>query len=245
MRARRCGPAVAARAALLRGGRRARGARSSARAGGPRAEDDVDALARRRAGRDRQGARAPRGSAVVREVTLPSIERLVEDADLRRAGDHQARRATAPSCATRWRRRAPTPSGSPRATIPTARRPARWSRPTAPTGTGRCSPTRSTCRAATTAKTDGRLAARRRAARRVLRPPHNLRRVFGLDNRPGETDAEASRNRAAAPRRAGVRRLAARPRRADGLRRPRRTTTSCASSPTCAAPTRSIPTASR
>src|SRR5207248_5308707 len=49
-----------------------------------RAEDDIAGL-RAAALASIAKARAAGGSAVVREVTLPSIERLVEDADLRRA----------------------------------------------------------------------------------------------------------------------------------------------------------------
>ena len=70
---------------------------------------------------------------------------------------------------------------------------------------------------------------------------HNLRRVFGLDNRPRENDAEASRNELPLPDVPGAGRVAVRARRADGLRRPGRRRRHARASRTCGAPTTSIP----
>jgi hypothetical protein len=63
-------------------------------------------------------ARAAGGSDVVRQVSLPSIERLVEDADLRRA------KVTTPARDGAFVR--DTLAGSPKGTTPTPRRPASW-----------------------------------------------------------------------------------------------------------------------
>jgi poly(3-hydroxybutyrate) depolymerase len=131
------------------------------------------------------------GSPVVREVTLPSIERLVEDADLRRAS------VTVPERDDRFVRE----------TLKTARAYAE-----------RVAAGGDPYRAATgvmvkayRADWDGTLQpyalyvppdydpARPWPLVVALHgaysnPLHNLRRVFGLDNRPGETDEEAGRN---------------------------------------------------
>ena len=155
--------------------------------------------ARRRAGGDRT-ARAAGGSAVVREVTLPSIERLVEDADLRRASITKPARDEA----------------FVRDTLATARayaeRVAKGDDPYR-TATGELVK-------AYRADWDGTLQpyalyvprgydgrSKNRAAWPLIVAlhgafsdhQHNLRRVFGLDNRPGETDAEASRNQLPLP----------------------------------------------
>lgn len=173
----------------------------SARAGGL---DDVDALraaaleaiARARGHLDE---RQP-GSDVVGEITLPSIERLVEDADLRRASVTNPARDGA----------------FVRDTLATARAYAdRASKGDDPylTATGELVK-------AYRAAWDGTLQPYalyvprgydRKGAPKKRWPlivalhgaysdhKHNLRRVFGLDNRPGETDAEASRNQLPLP----------------------------------------------
>jgi predicted esterase len=163
-----------------------------------RAADDVDAL-RAAALASLAKARAAHGSSeVVREVTLPSIERLVEDADLRRASVTKPARDNAFVTDTLGTARA------------YADRVAKGDDP---------------YRAATgelvkayRAAWDGTLqpyalyVPRGYDAKKKDTWPlivalhgafsdhkHNLRRVFGLDNRPGETDAEASRNRLPLP----------------------------------------------
>ena len=138
-------------------------------------------------------ARAGSASAVVREITLPSIERLIEDADLRAAN------ITAPE-----RDRAFVVKN-----LETARayadRVAAGEDPYR-TATGMIVK-------AYRADSDGTLQPYALYVPRDYRPGrpggwplvvalhgafsdhrHNLRRVFGLDNRPGENDAEASRN---------------------------------------------------
>jgi poly(3-hydroxybutyrate) depolymerase len=145
----------------------------------------VGAIARARAVAEKSG------SAVLREVTLPSIERLVEDADLRRAG------VTVPA----------RDEAFVRDTLKAAR--ARADRVTAGedpyrTATG-------VMVKAYRADWDGTLQPYALYVPRdydaskpwplvvalhgaYSNPLHNLRRVFGLDNRPGESDDEAARN---------------------------------------------------
>src|SRR4051812_41314616 len=166
------------------------------------ATDDVDAL--RAAALQALGrARAAHGSEVVREVTLPSIERLVEDADLRRASVTKPARDQA----------------FVRDTLVTARayaeRVAKGDDPYR-TATGELVK-------AYRAAWDGTLqpyalyvprgydGKNKKASAAASWPlivalhgafsdhKHNLRRVFGLDNRTGETDAEASRNQLPLP----------------------------------------------
>ena len=148
-------------------------------------------------------ARAAGGSDVVREVTLPSIERLVADADLRRASITKPARDEA----------------FVRDTLATARayaeRVAKGDDPYR-TATGELVK-------AYRAGWDGTLqpyalyvprgydGKNRKVSGSASWPlivalhgalsdhKHNLRRVFGLDNRPGETDAEASRNQLPLP----------------------------------------------
>ena len=120
-------PRVAPRVVRCARGRRRAGAARAAGAA-PAPATDSTALARPpRCARDRaRRARAAARTSVARG-DLPSIERLVEDADARARARHQRRRATTPSCATRWRRRAPTPTGSPGGDDPYRHaRPARW-----------------------------------------------------------------------------------------------------------------------
>ncbi len=145
----------------------------------------VEAIARARA------AVAKSGSAVLREVTLPSIERLVEDADLRRAS------VTVPA----------RDEAFVRETLKTARA---YAERVAAGG----DPYRSAKGAmvkAYRADWDGTLQPYALYVPRdydpkkawplivalhgaYSNPVHNLRRVFGLDNRPGESDDEAARN---------------------------------------------------
>jgi poly(3-hydroxybutyrate) depolymerase len=166
-----------------------------------RAGDDVDAL-RTAALASIARARAARGSEVVREVTLPSIERLVEDADLRRASVTKPARdnafvtdtlATAKAYADRVAK-GDDPYRTTTGEVVKAYR-AEWDgtlQPYAlyvPRGY------------------DGRNNDKKGDAWPLIVAlhgafsdhKHNLRRVFGLDNRPGETDAEASRNRLPLP----------------------------------------------
>lgn len=138
-------------------------------------------------------ARAGSASAVVRDITLPSIERLIEDADLRAANitaperDHAfvlQNLGTARAYADR---------------VAAGEDPYR-------TASGMVVK-------AYRADSDGTLQPYALYVPRNYRPGrpggwplvvalhgafsdhrHNLRRVFGLDNRPGENDAEASRN---------------------------------------------------
>ena len=154
----------------------------------------VAAIARARAAVERSG------SAVLRQVTLPSIERLVEDADLRRAS------VTVPA----------RDEAFVRETLKTARdyadRLARGGDPYR-TATGEMVK-------AYRADWDGTLQPYALYVPRdydpkkdpkkawplivalhgaYSNPLHNLRRVFGLDNRPGESDDEAARNRLPLP----------------------------------------------
>ncbi|HEX3904145.1 MAG TPA: prolyl oligopeptidase family serine peptidase [Polyangia bacterium] len=162
------------------------------------AADDVDAL-RVVALAALVRARAAGGSDVVREVTLPSIERLVEDADLRRASITKPARDEA----------------FVRDTLTTARdyagRVAKGDDPYR-TATGELVK-------AYRASFDGTLqpyalyvprgydGQNKKTSWPLIVAlhgafsdhKHNLRRVFGLDNRPGETDAEASRNQLPLP----------------------------------------------
>jgi poly(3-hydroxybutyrate) depolymerase len=152
----------------------------------PLREAAVAAIARARA---QVGAAA--NAQILREVTLPSLERLVEDADLRAAS------ITAPARDWDFVRR----------TLETARafadRVAAGEDPYR-TATGELVK-------AYRADWDGSLQPYALYVPRGYDPRkpwplvvalhgalsdhrHNLRRVFGLDNRPGETDAEASRN---------------------------------------------------
>ena len=181
-------------AAALVGPTRAEGAQG--------AEADVDAL-RTAALAALTRARAAGGSDVVREVTLPSIERLVADADLRRASITKPARDEA----------------FVRDTLATARayadRVAKGDDPYR-TATGELVK-------AYRAGWDGTLqpyalyvprgydGKNKKVSASASWPlivalhgafsdhKHNLRRVFGLDNRPGETDAEASRNQLPLP----------------------------------------------
>jgi poly(3-hydroxybutyrate) depolymerase len=146
-----------------------------------------------RAAIDRARARAAAGSAVVKEITLPSIERLVQDADERAA------RVTKPERDAAFVRQ----------NLETARAYA-----------DRVAAGEDPYRGATgvivkayRADWDGTLQPYALYVPRDYKPGgkhawplivalhgalsdhrHNLRRVFGLDNRRGETDAEASRN---------------------------------------------------
>jgi poly(3-hydroxybutyrate) depolymerase len=166
------------------------------------APSDVDAL-RAAALQALARAHAARGSGIVRQVTLPSIERLIEDADLRRASITKPARDEA----------------FVRDTLATARayadRVAKGDDPYR-TATGEVVK-------AYRADWDGTLqpyalyvprgydGKSKKTSGPVSWPlivalhgagsdhKHNLRRVFGLDNRPGETDAEASRNRLPLP----------------------------------------------
>ncbi len=145
----------------------------------------LDAIARARTAVQKSG------SALLREVTLPSIERLVEDADLRRA----------------------TPTDPPRdqrfvrETLKTAR--AYADRVAA--GDDPYRTASGVVVKAYRADWDGTLQPYALYVPRGYDPGrrwplivalhgaysnhlHNLRRVFGLDNRPGETDDEAARN---------------------------------------------------
>jgi dienelactone hydrolase len=139
----------------------------------------------------RARSRAAPNAAVVREVTLPSIERLVEDADRRRAS------ITVPARDWAFVRRSLETARAFADRVAAGEDPYR-------TVTGLVVK-------AYRADWDGTLqpyalyVPRGYDARRpwplvvalhgaFSDHRHNLRRVFGLDNRPGETDAEASRN---------------------------------------------------
>ncbi|HTB61582.1 MAG TPA: prolyl oligopeptidase family serine peptidase [Polyangia bacterium] len=144
-------------------------------------------------------ARAAGGSEVVREVTLPSIERLVEDADLRRASVTKPARdeafvrdtlATARAYAERVAR-GDDPYRTATGELVKAYR-AGWDGTLQPYALyvprgydGR------------NKKVSWPLVVALHGA--LSDHKHNLRRVFGLDNRPGETDAEASRNQLPLP----------------------------------------------
>jgi poly(3-hydroxybutyrate) depolymerase len=160
--------------------------------------DDVNAL-RAAALASLAKARAARGSSeVVREVTLPSIERLVEDADLRRASVTNPARdnafvadslATARAYADRVAK-GDDPYRTATGELVKAYR-AEWDGTLQPYALyvprgydGKKKDTWPLIVALHGFYSDHK---------------HNLRRVFGLDNRPGETDAEASRNRLPLP----------------------------------------------
>jgi len=144
-------------------------------------------------------ARTAGGSDVVREVTLPSIERLVADADLRRASITKPARddafvrdtlATARAYAERIAK-GDDPYRTATGELVKAYR-AGWDGTLQPYAVY------------VPRGYDGK-------KKQVSWPlvvalhgmlsdhKHNLRRVFGLDNRPGETDAEASRNQLPLP----------------------------------------------
>jgi poly(3-hydroxybutyrate) depolymerase len=177
----------------------------SARGGGP---DDVDvlraaaleAIARARA---HLGDNQP-GSDVVREVTLPSIERLVEDADLRRASVTNPARdgafvrdtlATARAYADRVSK-GDDPYQTATGELVKAYR-AAWD--------GTLQPYALYVPRGYDPKGNSKQDSKKRWPLIVALHgaysdhKHNLRRVFGLDNRPGETDAEASRNQLPLP----------------------------------------------
>ncbi len=181
--------AVVVLAAAAVGPTRAEGAQGT--------EADVDGL-RAAALEALARARAAGGSEIVREVTLPSLERLVEDADLRRA------KITNPA----------RDNAFVRDTLATARayaeRVVKGDDPYR-TATGELVK-------AYRAAWDGTLQpyalyvprgydGHQKSAWPLIVAlhgalsdhKHNLRRVFGLDNRPGETDAEASRNQLPLP----------------------------------------------
>jgi poly(3-hydroxybutyrate) depolymerase len=184
--------AAGAIAAFAVGGHGARGAETAGTAPPPDEvaalrEAAVAAIARARA----HVARAAANADVMREVTLPSIERLVEDADLRRAS------ITVPARDRDFVRRSLETARSFADRVAAGEDPYR-------TATGEMVK-------AYRADWDGTL-----QPYALYVPPgydprkpwplvialhgshsdhrHNLRRVFGLDNRPGETDLEASRN---------------------------------------------------
>jgi poly(3-hydroxybutyrate) depolymerase len=163
--------------------------------------DDVDAL--RAAALQALGrARAAHGSEVVREVTLPSIERLIEDADLRRASVTKPARdqafvrdtlTTARAYAERVAK-GDDPYRTATGELVKAYR-AAWDGTLQPYALyvprGYDGKNRKTSGAAWS------LVVALHGA--FSDHKHNLRRVFGLDNRPGETDAEASRNQLPLP----------------------------------------------
>jgi poly(3-hydroxybutyrate) depolymerase len=139
----------------------------------------------------------PAASAVAREVSVPSVERLLEDADLRRASVTNPERdlafvrknlATARAYAERLAA-GDDPYRTATAMVVKAYR-ADWDgtlQPYALYVPPGYSPAR------TLGHPSGwPLIVALHGAFSDHR--HNLRRVFGLDNRPGETDAEASRN---------------------------------------------------
>jgi poly(3-hydroxybutyrate) depolymerase len=170
------------------------------------ANDDVDAL--RAAALQALGrARAARGSEVVREVTLPSIERLVEDADLRRASITKPARdeafvrdtlATARAYADRVAK-GDDPYRTATGELVKAYR-ADWDGTLQPYALyvprGYDGQRKNADKKASAAASWPLVVALHGA---FSDHKHNLRRVFGLDNRPGETDAEASRNRLPLP----------------------------------------------
>jgi poly(3-hydroxybutyrate) depolymerase len=145
----------------------------------------------------RAACAAPTASAVAREVSLPSVERLVEDADLRRASITNPARdlafvrknlATARSYAERLAA-GDDPYRTATGMVVKAYR-ADWDgtlQPYALYVPPGYSPARTLGH-----PTGWPLIVALHGAFSDHR--HNLRRVFGLDNRPGETDAEASRN---------------------------------------------------
>ena len=179
------------------------GGRRAPVAAGPAARRSRGALARRTRRRCARRA-APRLEAARARARVRVGGRSRDHAAVDRAADRGRRRArraaspspsaTRPSCARTWRPRAPTPTGSRRATIPTA-------------------PATGMMVKAYRADWDGTLQPYALYVPRDYKPGrpggwplivalhgaysdhrHNLRRVFGLDNRPRENDAEASRN---------------------------------------------------
>jgi poly(3-hydroxybutyrate) depolymerase len=166
------------------------------------APSDVDAL-RAAALQALARAHAAHGSEIVRQVTLPSIERLIEDADLRRASITKPARdeafvrdtlATARAYADRVAK-GDDPYRTATGEVVKAYR-ADWDGTLQPYALyvprgydGRSKKT--------SAPVSWPLIVALHGAGSDHK--HNLRRVFGLDNRPGETDAEASRNRLPLP----------------------------------------------
>ena len=191
--------AVVAVLAALVGPMRAEGATNAA-------TDDVDAL--RAAALQALGrARAARGSEVVREVTLPSIERLIEDADLRRASVTKPARdqafvrdtlTTARAYADRVAK-GDDPYRTATGELVKAYR-AAWDGTLQPYALyvprGYDGKNRKTS-GPSSGPVNWPLVVALHGA--FSDHKHNLRRVFGLDNRPGETDAEASRNQLPLP----------------------------------------------
>ena len=173
-------------------------------------EADVDAL-RAAALAAIARARAAGGSDVVREVTLPSIERLVADADLRRASITKPARdeafvrdtlATARAYAERVAR-GDDPYRTATGELVKAYR-AGWDGTLQPYALyvprGYDGPRKNADKNAdkkASAPASWPLIVALHGA--LSDHKHNLRRVFGLDNRPGETDAEASRNQLPLP----------------------------------------------
>jgi poly(3-hydroxybutyrate) depolymerase len=180
---------------------------AAAVAGPPRAQGatgDVDAL-RAAALQALARARAARGSEVVREVTLPSIERLVEDADLRRASMTKPARdeafvrdtlAVARAYADRVAK-GDDPYRTATGEMVKAYR-ADWDGTLQPYAlyVPRGYDGQDHKKGKTSAPAWPLIVALHGA---YSDHKHNLRRVFGLDNRPGETDAEASRNQLPLP----------------------------------------------
>jgi poly(3-hydroxybutyrate) depolymerase len=142
-------------------------------------------------------ARLPPGTSVLRDVTLPSIERLIEDADARRASvtvperDLAFVRSTLATARAYADRLAAGEDPYRTATgMMVKAYPAEWDgtlQPYAlyvPRGYGEARTPAHPAGWPLVVALHGAFSDHR----------HNLRRVFGLDNRPGETDAEASRN---------------------------------------------------
>jgi poly(3-hydroxybutyrate) depolymerase len=165
------------------------------------AEADIDAL-RAAALKAIARARAAGGSDVVREVTVPSIERLVADADLRRASITKPARdeafvrdtlVTARAYAERVAKR-DDPYRTATGELVKAYR-ASWD--------GTLQPYALYVPRGYDGKKNGSISASWPLIVALHGAfsdhKHNLRRVFGLDNRPGETDAEASRNQLPLP----------------------------------------------
>jgi poly(3-hydroxybutyrate) depolymerase len=145
----------------------------------------VGAIARARAAVEKSG------SAVLREVTLPSIERLVQDADLRRASVTMPERDRAFVGETLKTARAyadrVAAGGDPYQTatgVMVKAYRADWD--------GTWQPYALYVPRDYDARKPWPLIVALHGA--YSNPLHNLRRVFGLDNRPGETDDEAARN---------------------------------------------------
>jgi poly(3-hydroxybutyrate) depolymerase len=169
-------------------------------------EADIDALRASALGAIAR-ARAAGGSEIVREVTLPSIERLVADADLRRASITKPARdeafvrdtlATARAYAERVAR-GDDPYRTATGELVKAYR-AGWDgtlQPYALYVPRGYEGQRTKADKKGSAPTSWPLVVALHGA--LSDHKHNLRRVFGLDNRPGETDAEASRNQLPLP----------------------------------------------